>query len=119
MRDNKPLILRIYSQFSAILLGIGFIASSATGAHALTADDVMNKMTPDERTSYLAGAVEAFGQARWIADKPDASGIQCIQAWLYDDAVSALPRINQFFDLHPEKPASALLYVLIKKDCGG
>jgi hypothetical protein len=97
---------------------MGFLASSAGSAHALTADDVMNKMTAQERSSYFAGVVEGLAQARWVADKPNTDGMQCIQNWYYGGGESNLRKIHTFFERHAEKPAAALLYVMIKQECG-
>lgn len=102
-----------------MLIAIGFIASSAERAAALTADDVMNKMTPDERTAYLAGAVEAFAQSRWITDKPNADGMRCIQDWFYARGEETRPDLYAFLSEHLEKPAPAMIYVMLKRECGG
>ena len=97
---------------------MGITVALTDRADALTAGDVVNKMNGDQRTSYVAGSVEAFAQARWIADKPDASGMQCIHSWFYGSSDEKWTRINAFFSRHVDKPAAALLYVLIKKECG-
>lgn len=87
-------------------------------AAALTANDVLNKMNSDQRTSYIAGVVDGFAQSRWVKDKPDQSGMKCINGWFYNGQAEKWTRINAWFNRHLDKPANALLYVLIKKECG-
>ena len=87
-------------------------------ANALTADDVLNKMNSDQRTSYVAGVVGGLAQARWIKDKPDSAGMKCINDWFYNGQRKKWDQIRVWFSRHPKKPANALLYVLIKKECG-
>jgi len=101
------------------MVALGFMTSSVGAAWAVTADDVMNKMNSDERSSYVAGVVEGLAQTRWIADKPDPTGMRCIHDWHYKGGEENWLKIYEFFARHADKPAAALLYVMIKKDCGG
>jgi hypothetical protein len=107
------------SWVSGIILGIGFITSSAGPLAALTADEVMNKMNEDQRFGYVAGVVSGLAQARWLLDKPDASGTTCINNWFFGPSSQPWPQLEEWFARHPDKPAAALLYVMIKQDCGG
>ncbi len=104
---------------SGIILSMGFIASFAGPLAALTADEVMNRMNEDQRFGYVAGVVSGLAQARWITDKPENAGTTCINNWFFGAESKPRPRIEEWFARHPEKPAAALLYVLIKQDCGG
>lgn len=94
--------------------------SFATGkeAAALTADYVLNEMPAELKATYVAGLVDGFAFARWIADRPDDTGMKCIQDWYYGSGNQKWAQIEQWFARHPDKPADALLYVLIKKECG-
>ena len=88
-------------------------------AIAQTADEVLNEMEPVRRTGYIAGMIEGLAIARWMKDKPDKTGMKCIYDWYYNgDTKKNFNRITQWFERHPDKPPGALLYVLIKKDCG-
>jgi len=102
----------------AILIATMINGIQVKEAAALTANDVLNKMSADERAGYFSGVVDGLSQARWIKDKPDQVGMQCIQNWYYQGGASQHQRIHTWFDKHLDKPANALLYVLIKKECG-
>ncbi len=96
----------------------GIFASSGGAAHALTADDVLNKMSNDQQHGYISGMVDGLAYARWLQDKPDSTGMQCIYGWYYSGKKEKWALIHQWFERHLDKPVDALLYVLIKKECG-
>jgi len=108
-----------YLSKTAKALCFGSLLTMANTASAVTADDVMNKMNDDQRGSYIAGVVEALAFSRWLSDKPEKSGMDCIHNWLYgEESESSIRSYFEWFDRHPEKPAAPLLYLLIKKECG-
>ncbi|MDJ0826418.1 MAG: hypothetical protein QNJ16_13010 [Rhodobacter sp.] len=78
----------------------------------------MNKMNPDERRGYLAGIVTGMAQARWIADRPDNTGSACINDWYFRGDGTAQAKVDAWFERQLDKPAGALMFVLIKKECG-
>lgn len=90
----------------------------ASTAHALTADDVLNKMNDTERNNYIAGVVGGFAYSRFLRDRPDKTGMNCFYDWLYKSEEAPWDSIISWFARHPDKPVEPLLYVLIKKDCG-
>ena len=75
-------------------------------------------MGAKERGVYLAGLVDGMAQARWVRDKPNQSGVRCLNDWFYKGGDKVQSRIEQWFKRHSEKPSNALLYVLVKKECG-
>lgn len=87
-------------------------------AQALTADDVLNKMDGKEQYSYIAGVVGGLAYSRYLRDKPDKGGMNCIYDWYHADSKEAWGRIETWFSRHKEKMVEPLLYVLIKKECG-
>ena len=92
--------------------------ASGGSAHALTADDVLNKMTGDERHSYIAGMIGGFAHSRFLRDQPDQSGMNCIFDWYYGSGGRKWSLIETWFSRHLDKQVEPLLYVLIKRDCG-
>ncbi len=86
---------------------------------AFKANDVLNKMQPDYASGYLDGVVEGLAYGRWLRDKPDPSGMNCIYKWRFNDPKKSSKRITAWFKRHPDKDVGALMHVLIKKDCGG
>ncbi|PHR55182.1 MAG: hypothetical protein COA47_14390 [Robiginitomaculum sp.] len=119
MWDRKSLTLRKYSQFSAIILVAVAFISSGKEAAALTADEVLNRMTPEQSATYVNGIIEGLATARWLQDRPNAEGMNCIYDWYYQQPNSAVwNRIIEWFERHPEQQAGALMAVLIKPECG-
>lgn len=112
------LTLSKFKSFSAILVAIMINGIQVEQAAAFTANEVVNQMTAKERSTYLAGIVDGLAQARFVKDKPDQTGVKCIYNWYYQGGEKNESRITQWFTKHHEKPANALLYVLIKKECG-
>ncbi len=53
-------------KFPSLLLLIGIFILNAGTAQALTADDVLNKMTEVERKSFIAGVVGGFAYSRYL-----------------------------------------------------
>ncbi|OXT01965.1 hypothetical protein B7H23_03235 [Notoacmeibacter marinus] len=100
-------------------LGLALSLLAGTQANAQSAGDVLDKMTPEQSTSYINGVVEGLAYARWLQDKPDRTGMACIYDWNYgDDAKANSRRLIAWLERHPDKPVGALVHTLIKKDCG-
>ena len=118
MLNVLPGTLRIYKQFSLIMVILVAGVIYGKVAFALTADEVLNKMNFDERHGYLAGVIEGLAQARWVADKPDDAGYNCIYDWYYKGGKEREELVNTWLNRHPDKSASGLIYVLVKKECG-
>ena len=109
---------RGYAQiFGAVTIFTGLFLSSGT-ASALTADDVMNKMSADERSAYFAGMIEGFAFSRWLKERPSETGMNCIYNWYYDEGLKRSREIHQWFRRHIDKPAGPMMFVLLKRECG-
>ena len=116
MPAKRWLTLSKSSSIFAILLIMGMAHTNSS--FAFTADEVVNKMSERDRSTYLAGMVDGLAQARWIADKPKADGVRCILDWYYQGGDAVQANIKQWFSRHLKTEANGLLYVLIKKECG-
>lgn len=96
-----------------------FGAESAARGTELNAGFVLNKMNVDQQVSYVAGVVEGLAYSRYLRDKPDQSGMQCIYDWYGKNTGKVqISKMDAWFAKHPDKPVGVLLYVLIKQDCG-
>jgi len=115
---QKWQILTSYKQLSAILLCSGVFASFGNAAQAITADDVLNKMNADQRFGYISGVIEGLAFARWAKDQPDSTGMNCIYDWYYQGGEERSNQVDTWLRKNLDKPVGALLYVLIKKNCG-
>lgn len=118
MRKHKDFKLTKYSPLFAIIIAVMGI-NTINEAVAQSAGDVLNKMEPDQSASYINGVVEGLAFARWVKDKPDKTGMQCIYDWYYrSDTETNFKTVMSWLERHPDKPVGGLMYVLIKKECG-
>ncbi len=75
----------------------------------------MSQMNTDQRVSYVSGVVEGLAFSRYLRDRPDETGMNCIYQW-HADTESA--DLNAWFERHPERTIGVLLYTMIKRVCG-
>lgn len=119
LTNNANNYLSKNAQRALKYLGFATLLATSNSSHALTAGDVMSEMSSDQRFSYIAGVVGGLAYARFLTERPDETGMQCIQDWLYGDSKEKnLRRTYEWLEKHPEKPVEPLLYVLIRKECG-
>lgn len=95
----------------------GALAISVDAASALTADEVLSNMDPVEANSFIAGTVEGLATARWLADRPDPSGMQCIYDWYLGDPAETFEQTMAWLERHPDQQVGILLHVLIEREC--
>jgi hypothetical protein len=93
------------------------VLTVAASAYAVTAGDVMNKMTKDERGGYIGGALEMAMFLASSVEKNNAKS-ECILNWYYRGNGQAQREILATFDAYKDKPAAPLLNVLINRHCG-
>lgn len=91
---------------------------SLAQAQNLDAGYVMNKMTAEQRVSYVNGIVDGLAYARFLRDRPDDTGYLCIINWFQTDAAKKWELARKWLKRHPEKPASVLIYLMTKRNCG-
>ena len=118
MLDRNTLKLRKYLLYSAMMAGTVCLGLMAGKADALTAEDVLENMDADQLNGYLSGVVDGLATARWLAERPDASGMQCIYDWWLQTPVE--PRLDQtmlWLERHPEQQVGILMSVLIGREC--
>jgi hypothetical protein len=119
MSGKNAVKLTCYSPLSAMILAsVAFLAGGKDAA-ALTAGEVLENLSPEERFHYVSGVVEGLAFARWLADDRDNTGMQCIWDWyLGSDQRERINAQNDWFDKHPDQQVSTLMYALIREECG-
>jgi len=103
---------------SAIVTALMFGFASGDRAHALTGDDILTKLDTDAQYQYITGVLEGLGYARFLKDKPDQTGIKCIQTWFNDNPTERWDIVKQWLEQHKEKPVGVIVYAMVSKDCG-
>ncbi len=102
----------------AFVVLVPFLGGLKTAfAERFTAGHVINKMTQDERFSFVAGMIEGMAYARYLSDGKKTVGMNCIYKWFYDDKTS-WTHITQAFEKFNSYTPGAVLGALIKKKCG-
>lgn len=94
------------------------VGASVDEARAQNAGFVLDDMSEDMRHGYITGVVEGLAFSRYLRDKPATEGMKCFYDWLYQSKESRWPAIEQWLGRHRDQPVGALMYVLIKKECG-
>jgi len=87
---------------------------------AVTASDVTHKMSKEARTNYLGGLLEM--QLFQTVQSGNASAAQCIRENYFPESGNndkAWAKLYDALDQFPDKPATAIVYLLTKKICGG
>lgn len=87
----------------------------AIPAFAVTAGDVLDKMTDKERGGYLSGAVEMA--IVLASNQGNAKKAECITTWYYSTE-GAQKTVIAAFDRYKDKPAASVLAALINRQCG-
>lgn len=114
-RNNKSIFVRVSAAFIAVSVFASIPARAANDQ--LDAGKVMNQMTAEQRAGYLAGVVEGLAIARYMKDKKQKAGMECIYSWFYEEKGN-LRLIHEAFDKYPSYPPGAIIDVLVKKKCG-
>ena len=85
-------------------------------AFAVTAGDVLDKMTDNERGGYLNGAVE---MAMYNAvTQGNGKKSECILNWYYKSNGKGARDVVATFDKYKDKSAVMLIQALIDRECG-
>lgn len=92
------------------------------GAYAadFTAGVIMQRMSAQERVTYINGVVDGLAYARYLRDgKKKAVGMKCIFDWYYPSTKDKDPIlvILDAFDKYPDYPPAAIIEVLAEKAC--
>jgi hypothetical protein len=77
----------------------------------------MEKMTVEQRYTFIAGVVEGLAYARFASDGKETAGMNCIYRWFYDDAKVA-DLIEEAFRKYPSFTPGAVVAALAKRKCG-
>lgn len=96
-------------------ISAGFVSSLFPSERkAITAGDVVDKMSEDQQYGYLTGAVDMVIFLHSSNGEGDRA--ECILNWFYRDDASA-KEIVAVFHNYKDKPAIGILHVLINRHC--
>ena len=119
MLVNERLILSKYKYILAIIFVAMFMNTQIALANdMLDAGFVLREMKTEQQFAFVSGVIEGLAYARFLRDRPNEAGMQCISRWLHSDATGRWQLIEKLFTKHHDKPPAVLLHVLMKKQCG-
>lgn len=103
--------------FRYFVLTAALLALAIKPAAAITASDVLGKMSDKERFSYVTGLVDMLSyQAVLANDRPRA---ECITNEFYNKAEATWKLISATFEKFGDKSPEGLIVVLMNRACGG
>lgn len=92
------------------------ILLTAAPAFAITAGDVLDRMSLKEQAAYLGGTVE---MAMYLSgSQSNGEHASCILNWFYSKEGTAQDEVLATFGKYRDKPAAGLIKVLIVRHCG-
>lgn len=108
---NRPGAIRRLAIAAAVALFI------ATPALAIPAGDVLDRMTLDQRSGYLSGAVE---MAMFIAATQERNQAKsdCIRNWYFGEGTGSAREILAVFEANRKREAMPLIMIVINRHCG-
>lgn len=110
-----------FSFLSGTRLAAAFVLGFASPGHAeeLTAGVVLDWMSSDQKSAYLAGVIEGLAYARFVADNRSTAGMGCLYQWYYARENQVLEKILVAFARYPDQAPGAIVAVLARQKCGG
>jgi hypothetical protein len=89
---------------------------STSAAVAITAKDVMEKMTEKERFGYVTGLIDMLSYQHLLSGNRERA--QCISNAFYGKKDEAWHMLFETFGRYPDKAPEGLVVVLMKRACG-
>ena len=97
---------------------ISCASTPAVADTPLTAGIILEKMSSEQRSAYVAGVVEGLAYARFQRDGKQEDGLKCIYDWFYKEGGDTARTIYAAFERYPNYPAGVIVWTLMKKKCG-
>lgn len=99
-------------RYAAALLAL---AASASPAAALTGEDVMTKMTAQERFTYVAASISMAAYMTQL--QGDGAKASCVMDWFFGEE-SRMPEVEQVLTHFEDRTVQPVMLVLINRNCG-
>jgi hypothetical protein len=109
---NKMAPFRCFARTVALLATMTLTIQSAA---AITARDVTDKMSANERYGYLTGIVDSLSYQSLLNGNRDYA--RCVSDAFYRDK-DGMSRVIDALHAFPDKPTVAIIIVVMKRRCG-
>lgn len=100
-----------------LTLALFVVLMSAVPLWAITAGDVLDRMTEKERLGYIGGAVDMAIYSASTKEKNNPKA-ECIHAWFFEKDAKGPSEVIQTFSRYRDRQAVGLITVLIERACG-
>ncbi len=111
---RQTVLTPVIGVISAILFLI-----SSPACWALTAKDVTEKMSKDERSGYLSGLIDMRATVAALSGDPNLP--RCIHEAFYGKSGAdndGWAKLYDAFAQFPDNEASTIIFLIVKKTCG-
>jgi hypothetical protein len=98
---------------AVLLVALAFVSP----AGAVTAADVLGRMTDKERSGYITGTVDTILYLEQTAGRGTTPRSACIRQWFYGAEARGPRQIIAILEGYPERPAVGLIKILIDRAC--
>jgi hypothetical protein len=90
----------------------------ATPIYAITAGDVLNRMTEKEQFGYISGAVDMLVYLEQVPTRGSTPKSACILNWYNGKDAKGPRQVVAMFDSYQDKSAVGLIKILAERACG-
>jgi len=101
---------------------IGLMVGLKTGqvqAEDFNTGYILNKMPKDERIVHIDGVVQGIAYTHYFQNNKDDAGFNCIREYGVTGEASKWSNMLDFLTKHPDKPLGGVMFVYLRKKCGG
>lgn len=91
---------------------------AAAPASALTAGEVLERMSSRQQNGYITGIVDALLHLEQVPTRGPTPRSGCILRWYYGKEAPGPRQVIFFFDANRDKSAPGLIKILIDRACG-
>lgn len=102
----------------ALLTGLLLVSVLAAPLGAITAGDVLDKMTEKEQFGYITGAVDTILYLAQADARGPSTRSECILKWFYGKGAPGLSQVRTMFASNRDKAAVGLIKILADRACG-
>jgi hypothetical protein len=101
-----------------IVVAILAVLVTPSAAPAVSAGDVLNRMTEKERFGYITGAIDMAMYLEQVEARGSTPRSACILKWYYGTDAAGPRQVLSLFSNYSDKPATGLIKIAIDRACG-
>jgi hypothetical protein len=115
--EKSPVNKKAPFRFSISAAAVMAALALPNAAHAITAKDVLEKMTEKERFGYVTGLVDMMSYQSVLAG--NRTRAECVTKTFYDNADATWKLVVAMFEKYSDKAPEGLIVLVMNRACGG